>query len=53
MILWERSSSPKLEDAARITTVTIFSTVERHQGKDGGPGEACPSCSFYHDPLQQ
>ena len=27
MILSERSSSPKLKDAARITTVTTFSTV--------------------------
>ena len=55
----ERSSSSKLKDAARITTVTMFfycratSSVIDHYAKDGGPGEACPSCSFYHYPLQQ
>ena len=29
--LWERSSSPKLEDAARITPLQLFATVELHQ----------------------
>ena len=33
-------------------TPTIWSTTIDHYAKDDRPGELCPSCSFYHDPLR-
>ena len=49
----------KLKDAVRNNNPYNFclcratSSVIDHYAKDGGPGEACPLCNFYHDPLQQ